>query len=162
MKHLYKFESFLNEGMQDRDLETFVDSLETEIVNLDSEDENILDQAMKISLEKIVDLFKQNGKNFGPVTRNSRTGSYLAQGSGPLALEVAYEEDPYGKNSVVMKANIDGDVYSPSIMTVEKEGGEESFNSFGGQDFRYSPERTVLTLDKQALVNHLREIEGTL
>ena len=162
MKHIYKFESFLNEGMQDRDLEIFVDSLEREIDNLDSEDESVLDQAMKIALEKTVDLFKQNGKDFGPVTRDPKTGSYLATGSGPLALEVAHEENPYGKDSVVMKANIDGDVYSPDIMSIEKEGGEESSNSFGHQDFRYSPERTILSLDKKALVDHLKEIEEIL
>ena len=34
MKHIYKFESFLNESMQDRDLENFADSLEMEIDNL--------------------------------------------------------------------------------------------------------------------------------
>ena len=162
MKHLYRFESFLNEGMQDRDLEDFADSLEMEIDNLDSEDESILDQAMKIVMEKTLGLFRQNGKDFGPATRNSQTGSYLAPGSGPLALEVAYEEDPYGENSVVMKANLDGDVYSPSIMTVEKAGGEESSDSSGYQDFGYSPERTVLSLDKQALVDHLKAIEETL
>ena len=162
MKHIYKFESFLNEGMQDRDLEIFVDSLEREIDNLDSEDESVLDQAMKITLEKTVDLFKQNGKDFGPVTRDPKTGSYLATGSGPLALEVAHEENPYGKDSVVMKANIDGDVYSPDIMSIEKEGGEESSNSFGHQVFSYSPERTILSLDKKALVNHLKEIEEIL
>ena len=162
MKHLYKFESFLNEGMQDRDLEIFVDSLEREIDNLDSEDESVLDQAMKIALEKTVDLFKQNGKDFGPVTRDPKTGSYLATGSGPLALEVAREENPYGKDSVVMKANIDGDVYSPDIMSIEKEGGEESSNSFGHQDFSYSPERTILSLDKKALEDHLKEIEEIL
>ena len=162
MKHIYKFESFLNEGMQDRDLEIFVDSLEREIDNLNFEDESVLDQAMKITLEKTVDLFKQNGKDFGPVTRDPKTGSYLATGSGPLALEVAHEENPYGKDSVVMKANIDGDVYSPDIMSIEKEGGEESSNSFGHQDFSYSPERTILSLDKKALVDHLKEIEEIL
>jgi hypothetical protein len=47
-------------------------------------------------------------------------------------------------------------------MTVEKAGGEESFDSSGYQDFGYSPERTVLSLDKQALVNHLKAIEETL
>jgi hypothetical protein len=162
MKHIYKFESFLNEGMQGGDLENFVDSLEMEIDNLNPEDEGILDQGMKIALEKIVDFFKQNGKDFGPVTRNPKTGSYLASGSGPLALEVDYEENPYGKNSVVMRANIDGDVYSPSIMFVERGGGEESSSSFGHQDFRYSPETTTLSLDKKALVNHLKEIEESL